>query len=323
MKLVFLTLVIVLGLVFSHNPTPASAGIFGSNVQQVGLESGKESRLTGPTGGGDIGIVGNSALLPDAGPVGTAADITSPTSDQISIYVVRSGDSISDIAKMYNVTVNTILWANDLSSKSVLKEGQVLVILPVTGVRHLVAKGETVESLAKKYKADVKEIIQYNDLADHPLAIGDTVIIPDGEETPVVTPSTGNRTPTPTSKLKGASGPNYAGYYLRPIRGGVETQGLHGYNAVDLASSLNNPILAAADGTVILSRQGGWNGGYGNYVVIQHNNGTQTLYAHMNYQVVTIGQHVDQGQTIGYMGQTGKATGVHLHFEIRGAKNPF
>jgi len=305
-----------------RNSKPAiSAGLLGSNVQQVGLQPlfALDFDSKKAIGGGDISIVGSSALLPDSGPLGTAADIEETSNDQISIYVVRAGDTISEIAKMYDVTPNTILWANDLTSKSALKEGQVLVILPVTGVRHTVVKGETVESIAKKYKGDVKDIVQYNNLMEKVLAVGDLVIIPDGEES--VTTSSG--APVKPGIVRGSNVPSYVGYYLKPINGGRKTQGLHGYNGVDIASSLNTPIMAAANGQVIVSKSGGWNGGYGNYVVIQHSNGTQTLYAHLNSQTVNMGQRVTQGQTIGYMGTTGKSTGVHLHFEIRGAKNPF
>jgi murein DD-endopeptidase MepM/ murein hydrolase activator NlpD len=82
-------------------------------------------------------------------------------------------------------------------------------------------------------------------------------------------------------------------------------------------------LYAAAGGTVIISKNSGWNGGYGNYVVIQHPNKTQTVYGHMTTTVVSVGQAVTKGQLIGYSGNTGKSTGPHLHFEIRGAKNPF
>ena len=77
-------------------------------------------------------------------------------------------------------------------------------------------------------------------------------------------------------------------------------------------------------GVVIVSRTSGWNGGYGNYVVIQHGNGSQTLYSHASSVIVSVGQHVEQGQVVGYVGRTGKATGPHVHFEIRnGIRNPF
>jgi murein DD-endopeptidase MepM/ murein hydrolase activator NlpD len=75
---------------------------------------------------------------------------------------------------------------------------------------------------------------------------------------------------------------------------------------------------------VIIARGGGaWNGGYGNYVVIQHNNGTQTLYAHATTIYVSVGNSVTQGEQIATVGRTGQSTGDHLHFEVRGAANPF
>jgi len=74
---------------------------------------------------------------------------------------------------------------------------------------------------------------------------------------------------------------------------------------------------------VIIARTSGWNGGYGNYIVINHGNGTQTLYGHLSSLAVTVGKTVTRGEIIGYMGSTGRSTGAHLHFEIRGAKNPF
>jgi murein DD-endopeptidase MepM/ murein hydrolase activator NlpD len=108
------------------------------------------------------------------------------------------------------------------------------------------------------------------------------------------------------------------------VNGGVLTQGLHGYNGIDIGAPSGTGILASAAGTVIIAnRSGGWNGGYGNYIVIQHDNGTQTLYAHASRIYATAGQRVAQGALIGAVGRTGKATGPHLHFEVRGATNPF
>ena len=86
---------------------------------------------------------------------------------------------------------------------------------------------------------------------------------------------------------------------------------------------IGSSLFASADGTVLIAKSTGWNGGYGQYVVIKHPNNTQTLYAHMSSVSVSVGQSVKKGQTIGLSGNTGRSTGPHLHFEIRGAKNPF
>ena len=292
------------------------------NSQNVPLlQSAVNFNLSGSIGGGDITIVDNDALVSESGPSGTLADISDTVSTgQISKYVVRKGDTLSGIAKMFGVSTNTIVWANDVNAKS-LKEGQVLVILPVSGTIHTIAKGDTLVSIAKKYKADSEEIIQFNNLEEGViLSLGDTLIIPDGEASIKVSSPSKTSTVNP---YRGGSGPSYDGYYLRPVIGGTRTQGLHGYNGIDIASYVGTPISAAASGEVIISRSSGWNGGYGRYIVISHPNGTQTLYGHLSENYVYEGQSVVKGQAIGLMGNTGKSTGPHLHFEIRGAKNPF
>jgi len=251
--------------------------------------------------------------------MGTMADISDnkPSPDQISLYVVRENDNLSQIAKMFNVSVNTIRWANDLSADEPIHTGQVLIILPITGIQYTIKKGDTIKSIAKKFSADADEILQYNDIATNQKLIeGDEIIIPSGDYT--------EPTQTQTSPQKPkTSAPYYAGYYLRPIDGGRKSQGIHGYNAIDLADSCGTPIMASASGDVIISRSSGWNAGYGNYIVISHPNGTQTLYGHLSKNYVSDGWHVTQGQIIGLMGTTGHSTGCHVHFEIRGAKNPF
>lgn len=269
-------------------------------------------------GGGDICIISDTALCSEEGPSGTLAEIEErpPTSDQISIYVVREGDSLSQIAKMFSVSANTIVWANDIERSSLIRPGETLIILPITGVRHTVEKGETLRSIAKKYDGNLEEILRYNNLAeDAALAVGNVIVIPDGT---IATPTYSSY----NTVVRGESGPIINGYYIRPAQG-TKTQGLHGYNGIDIGGVYGSPIVASASGSVIISRSGGWNGGYGNYVVVRHNNGTQTLYAHTSKNIVWNGQYVVQGQVIAYIGSTGRSTGPHLHFEVRGAANPF
>ena len=244
---------------------------------------------------------------------------------QVSIYVVRDGDTLSTIAKMFDVSVNTIVWSNSdlgISRSSPLKTGQTLIILPVSGISYTVKKGDTIKGIVSIYKADLTEVLQYNDLTlTSPLAIGQTVIIPDAE-LQVQPPS--SKTVSSGNIAHGTNGPSYSGYYIRPIVGGRKTQGLHGYNGIDLAAPIGTPIYAAAEGTVIVSAfNSGWHGGYGNFIIIAHPNGTQTVYAHLSKNIVHAGDYVKQGQNIALMGSTGNSTGSHVHFEIRGAKNPF
>ena len=267
------------------------------------------------TGGAVINLVENSSILPVMGPMGSIADAEMYKLDQITTYTVRGGDTLSKIADMFDISVATIYWANDLKRGDLIKTGDVLVILPITGLQYTVKKGDTIKTVAAKYKSDAQEIIAYNDLpADGSLEEGTTIIIPDAE---LAAP------PQQTARLRGSGGPAISGYFIRPITGGRKSQGLHGFNGVDLADSCGTPIYASAGGTVLVARTQGWNGGYGRYVVIAHPNGTQTVYAHLSGVFASVGQSVGQGLMIGTIGSTGNSTGCHVHFEVRGAKNPF
>lgn len=282
----------------------------------------KSNRNIDPTGvgGGDITVIG-SALVSDMGPAGIITDLTEGTKNgEITVYVVQKGDTIEGIAKQFNVSKNTIRWANDLKSNTI-KIGQKLVILPVSGIRYTVKRGGTVRDIVKKYGGDVEEVASYNGIdADEELAAGTEIIVPHGE-LPDEPKKTIARKP---GKVVGRDAPRYAGFYTHPLAGlGVRTQGLHGYNAVDIGVPVGTPVVASAGGEVILSKPLAWNGGYGSYVAIRHSNGTQTLYAHLSQTSVQAGETVEQGDLIGYSGNSGKSSGPHLHFEVRGAQNPF
>jgi murein DD-endopeptidase MepM/ murein hydrolase activator NlpD len=254
-------------------------------------------------------------------------DIDFPTSDTISVYEVKKGDTLSTVAKLFGVSKNTIIWANDLKSQTI-SPGDTLVILPMTGIKHTVKKSDTVLSIAKKYKADVDDIAKFNGIAgDASLTLGETLLIPDGEIAVVATPAkskTGNiKTAVKTKILSTYSLTAPNGFLIRPVVGGRRTQGVHGHNGVDIASTPGTPILAAATGRVIVAKVGGYNGGYGSMIIMTHEGGIQTVYAHLRAVYVTSGQTITQGTVIGELGNTGRSTGPHLHFEVRGAKNPF
>jgi len=273
------------------------------------------------TGGAEIKIEDGLSLAPQHSIFENESAQSNPNPDAIKIYVVQKGDTLSEIAEKFGVSVNTIRWANDLGRNGLIKVGQELVILPVNGVRYKVKRGGTLRDIVKKIGGNLEEAAAFNNLdPDEELEAGTEVVIPEAK---LEEPKVKIRHYAQSANLLRNALPEYKGYFMRPVIGGVRTQGLHGKNAVDLASYYGAPIYAAADGTVLISKWGAWNGGYGNYVVIQHPNGAQTLYAHLSQNLVKKGEYVRKGQVIGKMGSTGRSTGVHLHFEIRGAKNPF
>ncbi len=241
---------------------------------------------------------------------------------EITIHNVQEGETLSSIADRYGLDVTTILWENDLAETAKLKPGQELRILPVDGLRHKVQKGETIFSIAKKYgldEAQAQVIVDYpfNEFLNDEtfeLAIGQQLVVPQGvkpKAAPPTRPRTAFGTLTPD-----AGTVNATGSYVWPASGGI-SQGYSFYHkAVDISNRGGGPILAADSGTITVA---GWidNSGYGNRVMIDHNNGYVTLYAHMSVIQVKPGQRVNRGDVLGQMGSTGRSTGTHLHFEIR------
>ena len=284
----------------------------------------------------EIGTTGDDSLTSSL----AALTIYTSQNERVEqvIYTVEAGDTVSKIASEFGVTISTVLWANGLSATSYIKEGQELVILPVTGIQHDVKSGDTVLAIAKKYYAKADDIISYNGLpADGALQIGETLIVPDGEMPRVYAPV--KRTVVTYAQ----STVNANAYFIFPASG-RRTQGPHGYNAIDVGNRCGTPIYAAAAGTITSAKAtksrarlgASVFGGYGNHVTIKHPNGTVTLYAHLKDIFVGNGGYVQKGQQIGTMGGgfeyingrllrmqgAGKSTGCHLHFEVRGASNP-
>ena len=236
---------------------------------------------------------------------------------EIVEYIVEPGDTLSSLATKYDISLKTILWANELSSKSVIKLGEKLIILPITGVVYNVKNGDTLGEIAKKHQAKTSEIISFNELSDErDIFIGDILIIPDGEMPKTSKPASYSYAPIGSS------------YFICPHANCYITQGLHWYNAIDFGAKCGEPINAVAEGVVQRVRYG-WNGGAGNYVTILHPNGVVTMYGHIQKSLVVSGQNVSQGDIIALMGGkpgtvgAGISTGCHVHFDVRGARNPF
>ena len=246
----------------------------------------------------------------------------SPLSDQIVVYTVKQGDTLSELAEIFDVSTNTIRWENNISGQTI-SIGQKLNILPMTGVKHIVKSGDTISKIADKYEAEIEDILIFNDiLNDSVLKVGDIIFVPNG-----IIKSTVSNTKPSSSNVAVSNTKVQSGYYIRPVSGRVTSPygSRHGsfHPGVDLAGVKGvTQVAAAADGVVVevvsgckegVKRCGG---GYGNHIEIIHSNGTTTRYAHLSKTSVKTGEMISQGQTIGILGNSGNSTGPHLHFEI-------
>jgi len=248
----------------------------------------------------------------------------------IQEYVVADGDTISKIASKFGISVNTILWANNLSFSSYVKPGQKLVIPSMSGVIYKIAKGDTISKISQKYGIPAAKINEANGLADGGLVVGKNLIIPGGVLIETPKPRTVARAPnqippkgstlpsdnTPVSGTGRMIWPNGCQRITQYFKGWLHT-------GVDIACPWGTPLKAADSGRVSRVQYG--TTGYGYNVIIEHGGGISTLYGHMSSIDVVQGQYVEKGEVIGAEGSTGRSTGPHVHFEVRinGAKvNP-
>lgn len=246
---------------------------------------------------------------------------------EVVSYSVESGDTLSGISEKFGINLNTLLWANNLTLRSVLKPGQSLTILPVSGVLHTVKSGDTLSAIAKKYNVDASTILSFNNLSDDAsLSIGQSFVIPGGIVTaPVV------RTTTATVAVKdiftsvpsgsqGSTVPGTGMSMVWPTDLAYIVRGMSWFHTgydIDCNGRADgtstNDNYAAADGVVLFA---GAKRGYGNAVEIDHGNGLMTRYGHFHALYVQTGQTVGAGDPLGRCGSTGNSTGTHLHFEV-------
>ena len=281
------------------------------------LESGVLERTPGrdPSAEADLTpgtIAGGSAVVkPVRLPGVELAGSSEAARTEMITYTVQEGDTVWGLAVRFNISVNTILWENNLTAYSIIRPGQTLRILPVSGLRHRVARGENINKIASRYGVEVDAIIEANRLASaDDINVGDQLIIP-GARKATVSPVYALRRPgAAPAELR-------TGRLIWPASCRRITQYFYWrHSGVDIACPHGSAIYAAAAGRVIRA-QGGWNGGYGILVIIQHADGSQTLYGHNSKLYVRVGEEVRAGQAIAAIGSTGRSTGPHVHFEIR------
>jgi len=228
-----------------------------------------------------------------------------PVSVNIKPYTIRSGDSLEKIAKRFGLRQDTIISANNLQSATAIRPGIQLRIPNMDGVSHKVRSGESLSSLAKAYSIDMTRIVDANDLASGTISKGQSLFIPN-------------------ARLSSASLREFYGErFVWPARGRISSPfgyranpftGLRTYHsAIDIVMSPGTRVKATSEGRVADT---GYNSVFGNYIILKHASGYQSLYAHLSSISVKEGSSVAQGAAIGLSGNTGQSTGPHLHFSI-------
>jgi len=222
-------------------------------------------------------------------------------------YTVRAGDTISGIARIFGLSMGTLLSANSIENARRLQAGKIIKIPDQDGIFYRVKKGDSFANIARKYHVPMQKILDKNNLSDTVLKENDVIFLPSVTMDPLqMRLRLGELFLHPLARGRLSSG---FGYRPDPFTG-VRTF----HYGLDLVAAKGSPIIAASEGKV--AYVGSDPGGYGNYLILWHNKEFQTLYGHMLRVLVRAGTVVKMGEKIGLVGNTGKSTGAHLHFSI-------
>lgn len=288
---------------------PAAGSLSGPAMDNVTGAAGSAGTQDGAT----TALSEGEALLleylsPEFAAPADPAEIASlplPRAVEIGYYTVRKGDSISSIARQFGRSADSILSMNGIKNAKSLRAGTELKIPNMDGLLHVVGKGESLGSISKRYKVELTLLADANDLGSTTLKVGQSLFIPGAKLS--------------TEELKRIYGTAFAW----PVRGPISSwfgvradpfTGVRRFHAgIDIVVNLGTPVKAAADGRVA---DLGYNANYGNYIILSHPDGSQTLYGHLSAFSVTRGQAVTLGKVIGKSGNSGYSTGPHLHFSL-------
>lgn len=234
-------------------------------------------------------------------------------------YTVKRGDSIRGISTLFNIEPETLLWANyDVLEDDPhgLQPGQELRIPPTNGLLYEWKEGDKLEEVVGKYETKMEDVLYWPgnnlEVSNPRIKPGQMVMLPGGWRQ-TNSPAVAVSVPVGATCSGGGTG----SFGFPGGTGGVSGNDFYpGHPGVDFSGSDGDPVYAS-DGGLVVKAEGGWNGGYGNVVFIDHCNGYVTVYAHLSAINVSAGMTVGRGTVVGAVGNTGNSFGSHLHFEVR------
>jgi murein DD-endopeptidase MepM/ murein hydrolase activator NlpD len=220
-------------------------------------------------------------------------------------YQIEHGDTLWSISRKFDVDPDSIISCNTFSNVHSIHEGDTILVPNIRGIFILVEEGDTIFEYSSEYKIPPDFIMEVNDLFSNALTPGMKVFLPGGRFSNIERAyALGEAFEKP---CRGRLTSRY-GYRRDPFTG---KRAFH--TGIDIANRVGTKVLSAREGKVVFV---GWRSRYGNIVIIEHSFGYRTVYAHLSSMEVGRGDHVRRGQVIGYIGNTGRSTGPHLHFEI-------
>ncbi|MEL3907362.1 MAG: M23 family metallopeptidase [Treponema sp.] len=255
----------------------------------------------------DRGMGGGNTVLPPQLP-DSQEETQNPLQLYYRAYSVKQGDMVGTIASDYGVSQDAIISLNKLRNTRTLQIGQILKIPSIDGIPYTVKTGDTPETIADKYKISLEKLAQVNALTDNTIEPASVIFLPDAK--------------LDWATLQEINGdlfrkPIHGSYYITSRYGWRDNPFLNGarsfHNGIDLAAPRGTPVYAALNGKVIST---GYSTVYGNYVIIRHHSGYQTLYGHLHTILAAKGSWVSISSKIGTVGNTGMSTGPHLHFTV-------
>ena len=279
----------------------------------VGLGSAGKRVVLGPVDGwlqkALLDNLRSIGAVASARSVGAAEGVHSPPGTQPGVryerYQVGAGDTLAALADRFGITLDTIISFNDIKRERDLKPGRELIMPNRSGIRYVVRRGDNLSRIAMRHGVSLAALLDSNEVESSTITPGQSLLIPD------------------VGLSENARNRVLGQLFVRPARGrvtsgyGYRSDPLTGlrkfHNGIDIANQRGTPVVAAMSGTVV---KAGYNGNYGRYLILRHAEGFQTLYAHLDKALATVGDRIRQGQQVGEMGNTGYSSQDHLHFSI-------